>query len=148
MGYLEYDCVTVIEDRDLQIGEKEDDIPYPSFTFCNLNAYSGNASDIMAMNNLLSLANFSKLVKEVTNCDNCTATDFHMMDNIQNDLLTPHGYFAYIGEIKAAKLGNEQGNFIVGCFLRKRDAFRSYRDYCTSQAFTRILDSDYYNCWT
>ena len=148
LEYLEYESVTVIEERDLQIGHSKGDIPPPSFTFCNLNAFSGNASYIMAMNNLLSPANFSKFVKEVTTCDNCTIDDSRMMDNIQHELLTPHGYLAFIGEENATKLGNRREDFIVGCFLRKRDAFRSYRDYCTSRPFSRIVDTDYYNCWT
>ena len=102
----------------------------------------------MVMNNLLSLANFSKLVKDVTACDNCAANDTRMMDNVRHELLTSHGYFAYVGEENATKLSNAREDFIVGCFLHKREAFRSYRDGCRSQHFSRIVDSDYYNCWT
>ena len=122
--------------------------PGPALTICNLNSFSGNASDRIRALELITLKDYEELVERLTNCERCTAKEKLELRQTRSDLLTPHGYYAYIGRDNAQTLSHHYPDLIPGCFEHKTDGFRSHMKVCKGVDVQPHVHPDYYRCYT
>ena len=150
LQYLNYEYLTRIIEGVLS--ETTDDhiiVVAPSVTVCNLNPFSGNASDITTRNNYTRVKEFAEFVKERTTCDSCSEEDQLLLKHIQNDLLTAHGYYMFLGKQNALSLGHKKKDSVIECYIQKREGFRAYKEECSVNASLEVLtDYMFYNCFT
>ena len=146
VDYLKYEYSTLSTDMSV-IGSG---VNYagPAITLCNLNGFSGNASSQFDELGLMSLGDYEKMIENITHCEECSKSDKGKLIRLRNDLLTPHGYYTYIGKEYAEKLSHTYEEFVVGCYLHKIDGYRSHLKGCSQIVVTQFMDPDYYACYT
>ena len=120
----------------------------PAITLCNLNEFSGNASSRFYQLGLLSLRDYEKMIEDITHCEECSEADQGKLLLLRNDLLTPHGYYAYVGKENAKKLSHTYKGLVVDCYLHRTDSYRSHLKRCSQIYVKQHLDQDHYACYT
>ena len=120
----------------------------PATTLCNLNESSGNASSRFHKFGLLSLRDYENMIENITQCEECSEADREKLRLLRSDLLTPHGYYAYVGKEYAKKLSHTYEDLVVGCYLQRTDGYRAHLKGCSEIVVKQHLDPDYYTCYT
>ena len=145
--YLQHNYATT----EVILSEKYDvdlrDIIEPVFTFCNLNPFDGNAKNTIDELGLYQLSNYSNFISNLTHCDGCPDDEQKLLSAVQDELLTPRGYFAFIGPHAASKLSHKRGEFIAACYTRESRTVIPHAKPCTDDMFTEFINPDYYSCW-
>ena len=149
--YLAYEYLTRIIEGVLS--ETTDDhiiVVAPAITVCNLNPFSGNASEITTRNGYTRVKEFAELVKlKTAPCSHCSQADSDLLSHIQNDLLTAHGYYTFLGKQDALSLGHERQDAVIECYIHRREGFRAYKEECSVKTrWELITDYMFYNCFT
>ena len=112
----------------------------PAITLCNLNGFSGSASSLFDQFNLMSLGDYEKMIENVTHCKDCSEADQAKLILLRRNLLTPYGYYTYIGKEYARKLSHTYEDFVIGCYLQLKG--------CSQIVVRQHMDPDYYACYT
>ena len=145
INYIKFDYITYISDASMETGANNLN---PALTVCNLNNFEGNTSDIIKERGMTPLRDYVELVEELTKCPSCSEEDAILLRSLRRDLLTPHGYYTYLGRENASLLSQDKGEFIVDCFMHKTNLYRSHLIKCKAIDMSIHWDSDYYVCRT
>ena len=144
--FLKFEYFTISSDVTIQ--ESNDMTPNPAITICNLNNFAGNASSLIDELGIMPLGIYEHKVEVMTACPECSPQDAALLTELRDDLLAPHGYYAYIGKTNASKISHKYETFIVGCYLHQADGFRSHLINCSNLDIKEIMTPDYYTCHT
>ena len=120
----------------------------PAITLCSLNGFAGNASSRLEQLGLMSLGDYEKMIEDLTYCEECSEADQAKLLLLKNDLLTSHGYYAYIGKENANKLGHSFEELVVACYLHELDGYRSHLKRCSQVFEKQHMDPDFYVCYS
>ena len=96
----------------------------------------------------MSLGDYEKMVENITLCKECSEADQAKLILMRNDLLTPHGYYTYIGKEYAKKLSHTYEDLVVDCYLHKSDGYRSHLKGCSEIFVNQHIDPDFYACYS
>ena len=111
----------------------------PVHTVCNLrpSLQSGQDSE-----------HYYQVVRNLTQCLNCSENSQLQRKRLSNLLLRPQGYYQYIGKELATEIGVDEEDMLLSCSIRVLTA-GSYRNIPCAWRInvTKILHPSYYKCY-
>ncbi len=127
--YFSYPTITTITEETLELIGK-DAVRIPDILLCNLNPHGSETSDV---NGIPSVAEYTQVVENLTACDKetpCTPLKKERLALLREALMIREGYFQYIGQEAAQKVGLQLEKFMADCSVFVYTGSSSYEKAC------------------
>ena len=143
--YLQFNTVTQTIEISMRPYQKEIEEILPEINVCNLNPLSSNRSRYAG---LPTLSSYYQLVRNVTACHKCDDTTRMRLESIRADLLSPWGYYQYIGRQNAPRVGHQVDDMVVACHILVLDGVQRRKVNCgNTLRVSPYTTSFFFNCF-
>ena len=112
--YFSYPTITTIREEQVDL-LRNDGVRIPDVLLCNLNPHGSDPSDTSG---IPTVSEFIEAVENLTKCDfdnPCTPVEKELLTVLGDHLMAREGYFQYIGQEAAQKIGVRLETFIAEC---------------------------------
>ena len=101
-----------------------------------------------SLRRILDFDRFVEIVKNKSQCDNCSESTIYQRHRLREQLLQPHGYYQYFGKESVGNSGYEIEEILLSCFIRVLIAGSSMNIPCGRRVnITKIVHPSFYNCY-
>ena len=148
ISYFQFSTVISIRETPLELtGSSPNTVEMPDVTFCNVNPF---ASNFTADKSLLSIEDFLSMVRNTTQCDDCTKEEEISMMSLRDELLTTRGYYIQIGVNNIKRISHSKESLIASCHVWFMSGMHPTTLPCEAVAMSvkPYQDSMFYNCYT
>ena len=144
--YFSYSIITNVSEKPLQL-VNGDSVKIPNILLCNLNPHNSNTSHTSGVP---TVDEFIRAVEKLTSCtkdEPCTDHELSYLTTFKDVLLTPEGYFQYIKQEAAQKVGPQLETLIAACSLITFTGSSTYEHDCKGiVTFTPVAHAAFFQC--
>ncbi len=141
--YVHYPKMTTVTEKIINLTAEDDLVKLPDILICNLNIMSSDRDEKVP-----SLKEFYERLIDITTCNQCTEDDQDRLLRLRTKLMTPIGYYQYIGKENIQKIGHTKESFIISCQVLVLDGLAYGRVPCQDMVnITMVVSENYYNCF-
>ena len=108
--YLRYPTLTLLEEHDF---DSEKGFVFPNILVCNVNQLGLFRNLPMEQN----IEVYEEVVKNYTDCTNCTPEEAEWWESIRGRLISPFAYLQYVGLDNAMKIMSKYQHFLIECLV-------------------------------
>ena len=144
-SYLKFLSVTYIEERIVTVRKDPDQNTVPAVTVCNTQPLSKRRSpDVMSFSQY---ANF--IERSIQNMSNASLESSAFLNEHKSELISPAGYYQFIGTDNASKVGHSFHDLVVLCEVVVAQSTKTILRPCSELANISLNnDPNFFNCYT
>ena len=126
-----------------QIDKDQNSIP--AVTVCNVHPLSKRKSD-----DVISFSQYvSYIERTIDDVPNITESSKSILDRHKSEIISPIGYYQFLGTENASKIGHSFNEFVVVCEVMMVQATKTYFRPCAGLVnITLDRDPNFFNCYT